>query len=213
MKGHIVKNQKSQSGSAHLIVLIILVVLLIGSLGFIFWQNFLNKPKGNTNQTTTSAEETKSYSNDYYSFNYPSTGWAITAGKINEGDPDVGDQYVSIKTNPYTDGEGMSGDLGPKVGAKIDIESFSRYDNNGPSTWQENLQSQADEGIIHDLTKITVDGQEAYKYKFDYEWMPFIATEFHKNNVQYTVKMYAQDGDFEPYNSVYDIVINSLSVK
>ena len=31
----------SQKGSAHLLIIIGLVVLLLGSLGFIFWQNFV----------------------------------------------------------------------------------------------------------------------------------------------------------------------------
>ncbi len=34
---------KQQIGSAHVIVTVILMVALIGALGFIFWQNFVNK--------------------------------------------------------------------------------------------------------------------------------------------------------------------------
>lgn len=49
------KNKKSQSGSAHAIIVIILVIALLGSLGFIFWQNFVqskNTPDQNKNNQT-----------------------------------------------------------------------------------------------------------------------------------------------------------------
>ncbi len=63
---------KKQSGSAHVIIVIVLVIALLGSLGFIFWQNFVNKTTnsdtiktGDTSATnkTTKSEETKSDSN------------------------------------------------------------------------------------------------------------------------------------------------------
>lgn len=50
------KTSKSQSGSAHLIIIIILVVALLGALGFVFWQNFVNKTdvvSGNTSSNKT----------------------------------------------------------------------------------------------------------------------------------------------------------------
>lgn len=43
MKGHFVKNNNQQAGSAHAIIVIVLVLVLMGSLGFIFWQNFIQK--------------------------------------------------------------------------------------------------------------------------------------------------------------------------
>jgi hypothetical protein len=36
--------QKSESGSAHVIIIAILSVALIGAVGILFWQNFINKP-------------------------------------------------------------------------------------------------------------------------------------------------------------------------
>lgn|GEM_PF-1148188 len=38
---HLVNKQKNQQGSAHVIVIAILVLALLGTLGFIFWQNFM----------------------------------------------------------------------------------------------------------------------------------------------------------------------------
>ena len=39
--------QKSQSGFAHLALIIILIVALLGTLGFVYWQNFM-QPKSET---------------------------------------------------------------------------------------------------------------------------------------------------------------------
>ncbi len=56
-------NTRNQSGSAHVVIIIILVVALLGTLGFVFWQNFL-APKDDkvteqvTTQETTEAEIT-----------------------------------------------------------------------------------------------------------------------------------------------------------
>ena len=38
-----IKNSHKQTGSAQLIIVIILAVLLVGALGYIFWQNFIDK--------------------------------------------------------------------------------------------------------------------------------------------------------------------------
>jgi nitrate reductase NapE component len=40
MKGHFMKQQK-QSGFAHLAIIIVLIVALLGALGFVYWQNFM----------------------------------------------------------------------------------------------------------------------------------------------------------------------------
>lgn len=42
----------SQKGSAHAVIIVILVAALLGALGFIFWQNFMNKDTSDTNNTT-----------------------------------------------------------------------------------------------------------------------------------------------------------------
>ncbi len=49
--------KQKQSGSVHLIITIILVLALLGALGFIFWQNVMNKKDTTaaTAQTTTAA--------------------------------------------------------------------------------------------------------------------------------------------------------------
>lgn len=48
--------KQKQSGSVHLIITIILVLALLGALGFIFWQNFINK-KDSTSTTATASSQ------------------------------------------------------------------------------------------------------------------------------------------------------------
>ena len=54
------KQQKTQSGFAHLAIIIVLAVALVGTLGFVFWQNFMQKKDSDTSKanTTTSTSKT-----------------------------------------------------------------------------------------------------------------------------------------------------------
>jgi len=54
-KGHLVNKKQSQSGSIHLIITIVLAVALIGALGFVFYQNYM-QPKASDNNAVVSNE-------------------------------------------------------------------------------------------------------------------------------------------------------------
>lgn len=49
-------HKNRQSGSAHLIIILIVIALLVGALGFVFWQNFM-QPKNNTSNTTSTSNK------------------------------------------------------------------------------------------------------------------------------------------------------------
>lgn len=85
--------KKTQSGSTHIIIIIVLVVALLGVLGFVFWQNFLNNPTTKTatqavNKDTTSISQpavddieltetaTASYGETTMSLQYPKS-WKL----------------------------------------------------------------------------------------------------------------------------------------
>lgn len=54
--------KQRQSGSAHAVLIIILVIAVVGLLGFVFWQNFLqpkNEPVSTTNSTTKTESSSK----------------------------------------------------------------------------------------------------------------------------------------------------------
>ncbi len=84
------KNKQKQSGFAHLAVVIILSVALLGTLGFVFWQNFMQPKVSVTKPVVIETKEFekpavvvdkieyKTFTTDKYSisFQYPST-WSL----------------------------------------------------------------------------------------------------------------------------------------
>jgi len=56
----------SQKGSAHVVIIVILVVALLGTLGFVFWQNFIDKKPVAKNNESSKTEDTKSKPKDEY---------------------------------------------------------------------------------------------------------------------------------------------------
>lgn len=52
------KQNKSQSGSVHLIIIIVLVVALLSAVGYIFWQNFSKTDTDDANTDTSTTNTT-----------------------------------------------------------------------------------------------------------------------------------------------------------
>lgn len=56
-------SQKQKGSSLEIIIIVVLVVAIIGLLGFVFWNNFVNKSDDNTaqksNETTNAVDNTK----------------------------------------------------------------------------------------------------------------------------------------------------------
>lgn len=52
--------KQSQSGSAHFIIIFILVIALLGALGFVFWQNFIQTKTTENKTSSTSTSSTES---------------------------------------------------------------------------------------------------------------------------------------------------------
>src|SRR5687768_12703428 len=80
----------SQKGSAHIGIIIILVIALLGTLGFVFWQNFIHKEPG-ISKTDSPTEKDKYkgwkvYSNyeDNYGIKYPSD-WILIDKTASDG--------------------------------------------------------------------------------------------------------------------------------
>lgn len=123
----------SQSGFAHLVIVLVLALALVGALGFIFWQNFINKNsnsktddssvvanKKDTNSTPTKKIEYKTFTTDKYniSFQYPST-WSVEA--TSGGDASFYVKNASIKN---ASGESVAEfDVGMQLGGTCDVNS------------------------------------------------------------------------------------------
>lgn len=60
-----ISKTSSQKGSAHIVIIVILVIALLGALGFVFWQNFIDKPTVK-NDESSRTEDTKNQSQDEY---------------------------------------------------------------------------------------------------------------------------------------------------
>lgn len=85
-----------QKGSAHVVIIIILVIALLGVLGFVFWQNFIDtKPVANNSEnskTDTDSQSTDAYKDwktytstrDGYSIKYPSD-WLVVSETSDDG--------------------------------------------------------------------------------------------------------------------------------
>lgn len=134
MKGHLVKQQK-QSGFAHLIIItVILAIGLIGTLGYVYYQNFIAKKaddtskapavntNGKNNDVTTKSEVVtyKTYTTDKYniSFKYPSS-WSIEEKKY-------GDDSFYVRNVEMKNAEGVTianFAVGMQLGGTCEVQS------------------------------------------------------------------------------------------
>lgn len=74
------KKSNNQTGSAHVVIIVILVLVIIGLLGFVFWQNFINKPaanQANTSQSTSAASTSKNDTKAPAATGFTVTQWSI----------------------------------------------------------------------------------------------------------------------------------------
>lgn len=95
----------NQRGSAQIIIISVLVVGLLGTLGFIFWQNFINKPVNDKNASSqTSQKKTSANSNDKPSLSQDvnfktdanSTGVTLTKASDVDALQDINDDLKSF---------------------------------------------------------------------------------------------------------------------
>jgi hypothetical protein len=111
-----VNKQETQSGFAHLIIVLILAAGLIGALGFIYWQNFIKKDDSSSQQkssddnnvpvnkkavdetTVLSKKVSENVSGDGLTINYPAVWEATSTTTLN---PDQTTSNTTIKvTSP-----------------------------------------------------------------------------------------------------------------
>lgn len=150
--------QKREQGSVHIIVVSILAIMLVGALGFVFWQNFIQpKPSGdsaalvktnehnkqnksNPESTTVPVAQAKSfkggYGVDWISFDYPAD-WTIGPDvEISGTGPDVGPGIIikspGFKIVDYGQGQGPSGNF--------IIISSTKHWNGSISYWKSQQQ-------------------------------------------------------------------------
>lgn len=165
----------SQKGSAHVIIIIVLVVALLGTLGFVFWQNFGKETTNQTakNSTSTNMASTKpatsqafkyegshQYNVAAFSFQYP-LGWTakITSGQNPGG---ATGPLWSLEVLPG-DGPGDSISMTePDNSTGGDLDSYiSKYVNTGGS-------SNGVPFVYNELNRNPVGGDKAISFSAGY---------------------------------------------
>lgn len=195
-----------QSGFSMLMVIVsLLSLVVVGMLGFIYYQNFIqNKPE--TITTNSNKAELTNFSNEYYSLKYPSD-WSIETGIDEIDGPGEGIHYVKVQTSKLVSGGSW---VGVSEGASIKIS-----ENSTGTTWSEylvNLNSYISKDIVTNSYDATIDGQTAKGYDWAYEFAPYRMMAFEKNSHLYEVKMTAKYDDFSKYNSDFKQIYESLKV-
>ncbi len=218
---------KQQYGFAHLLIIIILSVALLGTLGFVYYQNFIQKkvsdntkietvniPKTDTNVTTDKTDDSSkysSYSDEYFLFSYPKTGWSA---KLVQETIDTNQLFrTTIATTDYEDIpasiDRMYGDTAQGAIITISKNQFPEWTD----SLDEKIAKEESNKMIKDISKITVDGQPAYSFTFAYEGPIFLETSFKKNDNYYYVKYNYVNGQKDKYISTYELILNTLKVK
>lgn len=127
----------SQKGSAHIVIIIILVVALLGTLGFVFWQNFMQKDTETKPTTQSSTQKDtpkqityKTYQTNKYpiSFKYPDS-WTIKNEKADDQSSFSRSVDVVTSANDVVSfsagGQGLGGTCGgnPPTRSTVDVTS------------------------------------------------------------------------------------------
>jgi len=199
----VAKNFQKQSGSAHVIVIVILILALLGTLGFIFWQNFINddSSKAVTRPVNTSGSqevdvkeaENKVYDDSELTFEYPATGWNLV-------DTSGPDDIARLETDNYTPSIGMGLDAGASL-----------------LLYRTNQQEVPSFPGVKDVEEINVDGNKGFKYSVEYEGYRIntfftvgIGTSSEKN---YAISMQTVGVATDLEREAFGVVIKSLDIK
>lgn len=197
------KNSQTQTGSAHSIIIIILVLALLGTLGFIFWQNFVQTPMA----TTTVADDTKSkqkeYSNSLLSFNYPTSGWTVDETQYGENGPVT----PELKSSDYQASIGMGVDKGAIIFVSVNVKATT-IDEEYVA-----IQSPSSGFYVEEALKVNLGGKEAITYHSAYEGTRYHTIFVHGGKVYDVIYMYEDNGDASTYMDTYNLVTSSLKFK
>jgi archaellum component FlaF (FlaF/FlaG flagellin family) len=152
-----IKNSHSQTGSTHAVIIIILVLALLGTLGFVFWQNFTSNDEANNTSTTIETERapmknTNTYRNESIGieFEYPKEWLKVECDNTYIENPSdtvyfgTTDEGLAIVDGKDTQLCGGGSDFPPQMTFAIRTK-----DENGPSPTNP--------------TKVSIDGRAAKK--------------------------------------------------
>lgn len=201
---------RSKAGSAHVAAIAILAVALLGALGFIFWQNFIQpkvapevasttQPAGEAPSLQSSAG--RSYSNAEYSFSYPNEGWVVKEVEDLTSSSDL--TTPTVYSNDYAQ-QGMGLDAGALVGV------YASSTGNTLEEEYDSIKASQDTFGLKDIKKATINAQPAITYNSEYEG-PRYHTVFIKNGKMYDiVYQYAYQQSADIHMDTYELITSSF---
>ena len=203
-----------QQGSAHVIVAGVLAAGLLGALGFIFWQNFVNKDEvvkqadtakvAEEKPTEEKKADTKQYNGDAYSFEYPADGWLVVENR-NDYDP-TNPANPEVRTTDYSPSVG----IGIDAGAKVSV--YSHTHTYGSSLEEDKQNTMRSLPSMENIKDTVVDGVPAYSYTSGYEGYRYI-TSVIRNGIYYQIVYQYAGDDQSVHRDGYDTVVESFKFK
>jgi hypothetical protein len=136
--------QQTNSGFAHLIIIVVLAVALVGSIGYIVWNNFANNQSetannsgtnndnnsnSNSNSNTSTAVTYKTFTDSTYniSFQYPSN-WTVGEPRFSQSDMpywnrdiDVSNENGELMARLSLGVSGLGGTCGPDANTTFTV--------------------------------------------------------------------------------------------
>lgn len=203
------KSLRHQSGSAHIVIVIMLVAAILGALGFIFWQNFLQPKATPEVESSIQTEEKPSpsiikdgyYSNSEYSFSYPKEDWTVK--ETEDTLTDIGIITPTVYSADYAQ-QGMGLDAGALVAV---------YASSTTKTLDEeyaNIKESEARFGLKDIKKTTINGEAAITYNSEYEG-PRYHTVFVKNGKMYDIVYeYAYMKSASIHMDTYELITSSF---
>lgn len=190
--------QKKQRSRALIVIIIGLIIVVLSVLGYLFWQNSINKSGTSTINNKSSSKSTadgpKTFKGDGYTAEYLGT-WTATVDNNPDG-----------PSNVFTSPNYKSDDLGNVVAGAIVRIGVSPSSGDLLAYVQDSL-TQA--GLTKsDYVKTTVGGQVAYSYNFAVDSsMYYNVITSHGGNFYLFIYRFAA-GQHDTYESGFNAVLN-----
>ena len=200
-----IKLSFKQTGSAHVVIIVILVIALLMMLGFVFWQNFINKDSSRSYTVTTkedtnnedkkdnsSKDDSATYTNNELSFDYPGSSWK-------QVDSLTADEIVRMVSDNYTPSTGIGLDGGSSL-----------------SIYRTNQQEVPNIPGVKDIREIKIDNNKAFRYAQAYEGYrlhAFFTVATASGEKNYAITMQTANEATADETKIFDLVLETLDIK
>lgn len=210
-----ISSENEQGGARVIIVIPVIALIIVGALGFLCWNSFVNaknNEKSDSKQASTAtpkpavspkSDATKTYDMDGYSFTYPAEGWTVS--KIKYGDDDHEPTAV-VRTTNFAQTK-----MGLDSGAEVAINVFAK--DGTLSEMKKVVTNFANGTQYKDLKDIKVSGIDAFSYTSDYEGTRYHTVLLNKGIGYDIIYQYGSDENVNTHVAGYNTIVSSLTLK